>query len=164
MNNPNSNNANRTAEIKLVVDLDGDNLPTQIKWHATEGQKDGPISCQSMMLSVWDSENKALAAIDLASCADCLPRELCGGERKRACLARALVTSPELILADEPTAGMDPDQALLVLQALTQAADEGAAVVVACNDMELLGAMRGRILVLNEGHLYEENWARQACA
>ncbi len=55
----------RTAEIKLTVDLDGDDLPTRIEWQASEGQPDGPASCQSMMLSVWDSENKSIAAIDL---------------------------------------------------------------------------------------------------
>ena len=55
----------RTAEIKLNVDLDGDNLPTRIEWQASEGQENGPVLCQSMMLSVWDSENKTTAAIDL---------------------------------------------------------------------------------------------------
>ncbi len=55
----------RTAEIKLTVDLDGDDLPTRIEWQASEGQEGGPASCQSMMLSLWDSENKTTAAIDL---------------------------------------------------------------------------------------------------
>jgi len=55
----------RTAEIKLIVDLDGENLPTRIVWQASEGQENGPVLCQSMMLSVWDSENKTTAAIDL---------------------------------------------------------------------------------------------------
>jgi len=55
----------RTAEIKLTVDLDSADLPTRIEWQASEGQADGPISCESMMLSVWDSEKKSLAAIDL---------------------------------------------------------------------------------------------------
>ena len=55
----------RTTEIKLTVDLDGENLPTRIEWQATEGQENGPASCQSMMLSLWDSENKTTAAIDL---------------------------------------------------------------------------------------------------
>ncbi len=58
-------NSNRTAEIKLIVDLDDDDLPTRIEWQASEGQEDGPVSCQSMMLSVWDSENQTTAAIDL---------------------------------------------------------------------------------------------------
>ncbi len=60
-----NSNAKRTAEIKLIVDLDGDDLPTRIAWCASEGQENGPVSCQSMMLSVWDSENKTTAAIDL---------------------------------------------------------------------------------------------------
>ena len=55
----------RIAEIKLKVDLDGENLPTRIEWQASEGQENGPVTCQSMMFSVWDSENKTTAAIDL---------------------------------------------------------------------------------------------------
>jgi len=55
----------RTAEIKMTVDLDGDNVPTRIEWEASEGQEGGPILCESMMLSVWDTENKTTAAIDL---------------------------------------------------------------------------------------------------
>ena len=55
----------RTAEIKLTVDLDADNLPSRIEWQASDARHDGPQPCQSMMLSVWDSENRAIAAIDL---------------------------------------------------------------------------------------------------
>ena len=55
----------RTAEIKLTVDLDNADVPTRIEWQASEGQENGPVLCQSMMLSVWDSENKTTAAIDL---------------------------------------------------------------------------------------------------
>lgn len=55
----------RTAEIKLNVDLDGDNLPTRIEWEASEAGKDGPQSSQSMLLSLWDSDNRTAAAIDL---------------------------------------------------------------------------------------------------
>jgi len=55
----------RTAEIKLSIDLDDSDLPTRIEWQASEGQEGGPITCESMMLSVWDSENKTTAAIDL---------------------------------------------------------------------------------------------------
>ena len=54
----------RTAEIKVIVDLDGNHLPTRIEWQATEGQ-DGPVSSQAIMLSFWDGEKKAAAAIDL---------------------------------------------------------------------------------------------------
>ena len=55
----------RTAEIKVTIDLDGDNLPTRIEWQASESREDGPVQCQSVMLSLWDSGNKTTAAIDL---------------------------------------------------------------------------------------------------
>lgn len=55
----------RTAEIKVTVDLDIDNLPTRIEWQATEAKDDGPVSCQSVMMSLWNSEDKSTAAIDL---------------------------------------------------------------------------------------------------
>jgi gliding motility-associated protein GldC len=55
----------RTAEIRLKVELDGDNLPTRIEWQATEAKSDGLVPCQSMMLSLWDGEHKTTAAIDL---------------------------------------------------------------------------------------------------
>ena len=55
----------RTAEIKVTVDLDGDKLPTRIEWQATESKDDGPIPCDSLMLSMWDSSRKSSVAIDL---------------------------------------------------------------------------------------------------
>lgn len=55
----------RTAEIRLLVELDDDDLPMRIEWQASEGRGEGPASCQSLMLSLWDSSNKTTAAIDL---------------------------------------------------------------------------------------------------
>jgi len=55
----------RTAEIKLTVDLDSENNPTRIEWEATEKLGSGPSLCQSMMLSLWDSEKQTTAGIDL---------------------------------------------------------------------------------------------------
>ena len=47
------------------MNLDNDNLPTRIKWQASEALTDEPTLCQSMMLSLWDSNNKTTVAIDL---------------------------------------------------------------------------------------------------
>ncbi len=55
----------RTAEIKLTIDLDGDKLPTRIAWQASEAENPAPTNCQSAMLSLWDSESKTTASIDL---------------------------------------------------------------------------------------------------
>lgn len=55
----------RTAEIKLTVDLDADNVATRIQWQAEEAPGGGVATCQSMMLALWDGEKKTTAAIDL---------------------------------------------------------------------------------------------------
>lgn len=55
----------RTAEIKITVELDDDDVPTQIVWEASEARGAGSTPCRSMMLSLWDGERKTIAAIDL---------------------------------------------------------------------------------------------------
>jgi gliding motility-associated protein GldC len=55
----------RTAEIKVLIDLDDDDVPTQIEWQASEAKDAGFVSCQTVMLSLWDSENNTTASIDL---------------------------------------------------------------------------------------------------
>ena len=55
----------RTAEIKLFVELDDDQLPTRIEWEASEAKEKGRTRCHSVMFSLWDGEHKTVAAIDL---------------------------------------------------------------------------------------------------
>lgn len=55
----------RTAEINVIIDLDSNNLPTRIQWQATDAKDEAPVQCQSVMLSLWDSNSKTTAAIDL---------------------------------------------------------------------------------------------------
>lgn len=104
---------------------------------------------------------EALERVNLEDAAGCFARDLCAGEKQRVSLARALVNRPVLILADEPTLGLDPDQALYVLKILTQACHDGATVLMATHDMEALAVLRGRVLVLHRGRLNDESEAEQ---
>lgn len=100
---------------------------------------------------------EALERVGLEDASGCFARDLCAGEKQRVALARALVNKPVLILADEPTLGLDPDQALYVLKILTEACRDGAAVLMATHDMEALSVMRGRVLVIHRGRLQDES-------
>lgn len=75
-----------------------------------------------------------LAALGVDKRADHRPGEISGGQAQRVALARALVNNPSVILADEPTGNLDHDNSTIVLDTLSQAARDGAAVIIATHD------------------------------
>lgn len=91
-----------------------------------------------------------LSACDVPELADRRPRHLSGGEAQRVGLARALIKRPSLILADEPTGNLDPDNSNLVLDRLRQAASEGSAAVVVTHD-PLVAERCTRVVALGTG-------------
>jgi putative ABC transport system ATP-binding protein len=80
-----------------------------------------------------------LAALGLGDQTHQLIWELSGGQRQRVAVARALAGDPELILADEPVAGLDPESRTAVVNRLLDAAHAGAIVIIASSDPELIG-------------------------
>ena len=85
------------------------------------------------------------------------PHELSGGERQRLAIARALLNSPELILADEPTGNLDPRTAEGILELLHTLAREGRCVLMATHDHGILERHPGRILECDGGRLTERS-------
>jgi putative ABC transport system ATP-binding protein len=80
------------------------------------------------------------------------PSQLSTGERQRVALARALLIQPKLILADEPTGNLDPENGVQVLTALAEAAKLGVAVVLVTHDPEATG-FASRTIRLRQGQV-----------
>ena len=83
------------------------------------------------------------------------PFELSGGERQRLAIARALLNSPELILADEPTGNLDPETAEGILELMHNLAREGRCVLMATHNHGILQRHPGRVLRCAAGKLEE---------
>ena len=85
-----------------------------------------------------------------------LPHELSGGMARRVLVASALIDDPRLIVADEPTPGLDMELAVRALGDLRAFADAGGAVLLITHDLELALSVADRVAVFRDGHVVEE--------
>lgn len=81
------------------------------------------------------------------------PRMLSGGEQQRVAVARALISRPKLILADEPTGNLDPDLTAAVFSLLLETCSYGTTVIVASHNLKLIEQLNRRTIVLDKGRL-----------
>ncbi len=83
--------------------------------------------------------------VGLSDRADALPPELSGGERQRAALARAVIMSPDVIIADEPTGNVDWEMSERLLSLLIELNKMGKAILVATHDLALIRAAKAQV-------------------
>jgi putative ABC transport system ATP-binding protein len=109
-----------------------------------------------------ESSGRAMALLEALSVgylADSFPTALSGGELRRVALARALMNSPDLVVADEPTSDLDEAGALELMELVSLLAREGKAVLIATHD-RMAASKAGRILAMAGGALSEEAGGR----
>lgn len=94
---------------------------------------------------------QTLELVGLESLSSRMPNELSGGEQQRVALARAVVNQPKVLLADEPTGNLDPENSEAIMRLLDRINRNGTTVVMASHDREIVDQMRRRVIELSDG-------------
>ena len=84
------------------------------------------------------------------------PLTLSGGEQQRVGIARAIVSMPAILLADEPTGNLDPDLSADLFELFRQLNQQGVTVLIASHDLSLIRRMGKRVLILSKGSLIDD--------
>jgi iron complex transport system ATP-binding protein len=115
-------------------------------------------------LTPKDSEAvlRAMQATDVVEFSERRVTELSGGERSRVALARVLAVEAPVILADEPTASLDPRHQFDVMKSLRASADKGVLVIVVTHDLGLAARFADTVLVLSDGRLVSQGAPAEA--
>lgn len=97
-----------------------------------------------------------LDLVGLMGRGEALPGELSGGEQQRAAIARALVSDPPVLLADEPTGNLDPQTSWGIMQLLERINLRGSTVIMSTHDSEMVNRMRKRVVALADKEIVRD--------
>lgn len=99
---------------------------------------------------------EVMEQVGITSHRDKFPVQLSGGELQRAAIARALILSPELLLADEPTGNLDPGTGKEIVKLLMDINEKGTTIVMATHNEEIVNTMAKRVIALDKGRLVRD--------
>ncbi|WP_317134458.1 cell division ATP-binding protein FtsE [Leptolyngbya sp. 7M] len=95
-----------------------------------------------------------LRMVGLQNKANCFPDQLSGGEQQRVSIARAVVGTPRILLADEPTGNLDPDNSMQVINILRRLHTVGITVIITTHDEHLVRQSTYPVVQIREGRLF----------
>ena len=99
---------------------------------------------------------KMLSLVGLAAKYKSKPNQLSGGEQQRVAIARALINEPKILLADEPTGNLDSNNEWEIMKLLDEINKRGTTVLVVSHNMEIVEAMKKRVITLQQGHVVSD--------
>ena len=99
---------------------------------------------------------QALDMVGLKDKALNFPAELSGGEKQRVAIASAMINRPKVLIADEPTGNLDPQNASEVIRLLTKINELGSIVILATHDKDVVDALGQRVIVLDGGRVVSD--------
>ncbi len=112
----------------------------------------GPLQLNMEPEDVKTRVLEVLEMIEIAKLKDRSPHTLSGGEKKKVCIATVLATNPDILLLDEPTAGLDPRTQLWLTELLQELGRMGKTIITATHDLELVEQISKRAIVMGEDH------------
>lgn len=100
---------------------------------------------------------KTLKLVGLSNKAYEFPSQLAGGELQRVCLARAVVSDPPILLADEPTGNLDPTTSWQIMELIKNINESGTTVVMATHNTDIVNSMSERVIQLEKGKIIQDS-------
>jgi cobalt/nickel transport system ATP-binding protein len=113
----------------------------------------GPVNLKLPKAEVLERVEKALAYMNIADFQDRPPHYLSGGEKKRVSIADIIAMQPEIIIFDEPTAALDPINALMLEEVLAKLGADGKTLLISTHDVDFAYRWAERVLVFCEGKI-----------
>lgn len=112
------------------------------------------VGKQGMVIK--EQVEKMLSLVGLEQLGDRFPRELSGGELQRTALARALISNPEILLADEPTGNLDIGTAWAIMKLLSEINKKGTTVIMATHNIDIISTLKKRTITLDKGKILKD--------
>lgn len=101
--------------------------------------------------------NEVLDLVGLKHKAKVFPNELSGGEQQRIAIARAIVNTPKILIADEPTGNLDPENTWEIMTLLERINQQGTTVIMGTHNSHIVNTIRHRVIAIDDGRIvYDE--------
>ena len=124
----------------------------------------GPLNLGLSMEEVQDRVEEALARVGMSGFEKTAPHHLSGGQKKRVAIAGILAMKPEIMVLDEPTAGLDPQGVVDLSILLNELNDEGITIIISTHEVDLVPNYAKRVFVLVDGLLIAEGTPKEIFA
>lgn len=121
----------------------------------------GPLQLGMTQEEVKERVEDVMGLIEISKLGDRAPHTLSGGEKKKVCIASALATNPDVLLLDEPTAGLDPRTQLWLIELFQELGKAGKTIVIATHDLDTVEHISKRAVVMGEDHTIKAD--RNSC-
>lgn len=115
--------------------------------------------CDSSTVDIRRRVPKVLELVGLTNRANNYPAELSGGERQRCAIARSLIHSPKILIADEPTGNLDPVNTWEIMELLYRINQRGTLVILATHNKAVVDRLKKRVILMKNGKIISDELA-----